>query len=63
MKMTRPQCFLLTLLVRKWSRETITASEREERRLEIESAIEEGKLGAHQVKTPWPFTEQWGFFV
>ena len=43
MKMTRSQCSLLTLLVRKWSRETITASEREERRLEIESAIEEGK--------------------
>ena len=63
MKMTRSQCSLLPLLVRKWSRETITASERGERRLEIESAIEEGKLGAHQVKTPWPFTELWGFFV
>ena len=63
MKMTRSQRSLLTLLVRKWSRETITASEREGRRLEIESAIEEGKLGAHQVKTPWPFTELWGFFV
>ena len=63
MKMTRSQCSLLTLLVRKWSRETITASEREERRLEIKSATEEGKLGAHQVKTPWPFTELWGFFV
>ena len=63
MKMTRSQYSLLTLLVRKWSRETITASEREERRLEIESATEEGKLGAHQLKTPWPFTELWGFFV
>ena len=63
MKMTRSQRSLLTLLVRKWSRETITASEREERRLEIESATEEGKLGAQQVKTPWPFTELWGFFV
>ena len=52
MKMTRSQRSLLTLLVRKWSRETITASEREKKRLEIESAIEEGKLGAHQVKTP-----------
>ena len=19
--------------------------------------------GAHQVKTPWPFTEMWGFFI
>ena len=43
MKMTRSQPSLLTLLVREWSRETITASERKERRLEIESAIEEGK--------------------
>ena len=43
MKMTRSQPSLLTLLASEWSRETITASEREERRLEIESAIKEGK--------------------
>ena len=36
--------FSFDSLVREWSRETITASEREERRLEIESAIEEGKM-------------------
>ena len=43
MKTTRSQPSLLTLLVREWSLETITASEREERPLEIESEIVEGK--------------------
>ena len=43
MKLTRSQPSLLTLLASEWSRETITASEREERQLEIESAIKEGK--------------------
>ena len=43
MKMTRSQPSLLTLLASEWSRTTMTASEQEERRLEIESAIEEGK--------------------
>ena len=44
MKINRSQPSLLTLLASEWSRKAITASEREERRLEIESAIKQGKM-------------------
>ena len=63
MKMTRSQPSLLTLLASEWSRKTNTASEREEKRLEIESQQLKKEKGAHLVKTPWPFTELWGFFI